>query len=478
MANWLSKYEQGGLVLKKKTKDNYGKKANPNNVQASVGPDFVGLGYNIKGRNYSPAWGGQFQNGGNVAQEGKEVTYVHQPARRYEGLTDVGPGEQYMLKRTVTPYKSKRDIRKYTEAPTDPRQVNFLSNYAGATGEPLNKDFVYPTKVPYEGERHWNIDRFIIDPQFKNSEKLNTTESTKGEMKKTVLADMYKYFMLQNKGDKDESWKQAKRFVRQEINPRVNGAVYDEYLRKELPIPNIMGITSLVDDSYLQKYENVKSRALSETTQDGYAKLMQENPLSRRKATKVGMDWLMNYKGLSRKEAKETLKKTKESPKYESSNDKPLIDMSSEEAYFKNMRGDNPPNYAMGGGIPGAVGFTYARTINPAPSNGKYAKKTKASAQNGQEMKFYQEGLDFTPKTISQNGSVIKDDMGQWAHPGEITEIGSNEITMQGVDYPVLGISDTGDAQMMYPDQDYKFDGEKVIEYPMMKGGGWLNKYK
>jgi hypothetical protein len=66
MANWLDKYEQGGMVLKKKTKDNYGKKANPNNVQASVGPDFVGLGYNIKGRNYSPAWGGQFAMGGNI----------------------------------------------------------------------------------------------------------------------------------------------------------------------------------------------------------------------------------------------------------------------------------------------------------------------------------------------------------------------------------------------------------------------------
>jgi hypothetical protein len=93
-------------------------------------------------------------------------------------------------------------------------------------------------------------------------------------------------------------------------------------------------------------------------------------------------------------------------------------------------------------------------------------------------MKFYQEGLDFKPKTISQNGSVIKDDMGQWAHPGEITEIGSNEITMQGVDYPVLGISDTGDTQMMYPNQDYKFDGEKVTEYPMMQEGGWLSKYQ
>ena len=111
---------------------------------------------------------------------------------------------------------------------------------------------------------------------------------------------------------------------------------------------------------------------------------------------------------------------------------------------------------AMGGALPGAVGFTYARTQDPAPSNGPYAKKTKASAQNG---------------------SVIKDDRGQWAYPGEVTEIGSNDITMQGVDYPVLGVSDTGDTQMMYPDQDYKFDGEKVTEYPMAQNGDWLSKY-
>ena len=133
--------------------------------------------------------------------------------------------------------------------------------------------------------------------------------------------------------------------------------------------------------------------------------------------------------------------------------------------------------FAMGGALPGAVGFTYARTAGSAPANGKYTKKTKASAQNGKEMAFYQNGLDFTPKSISKNGSVIKDDRGQWAYPGEITEIGSNNITMQGVDYPVLGVSDTGDTQMMQPNQDYKFDGEKVTEYPMMQEGGWLDKY-
>lgn len=44
----------------------------------------------------------------------------------------------------------------------------------------------------------------------------------------------------------------------------------------------------------------------------------------------------------------------------------------------------------MGGSIPGAVGFTYARTINPAPDNGPGAKKTKASAQNGKKLSYSQ----------------------------------------------------------------------------------------
>jgi hypothetical protein len=133
----------------------------------------------------------------------------------------------------------------------------------------------------------------------------------------------------------------------------------------------------------------------------------------------------------------------------------------------------------MGGSIPGSVGFTYARTKG-IPSEGKYAKKTLPSAQNGKEMQYYQSGLDFQPKTISKNGGwldsyneggVIKDDRGQWDHPGEITEIGSNEITMEGVPYPVLGISDTGDTQMMYPGKDYKFKGKKVTEFPMANNG-------
>jgi hypothetical protein len=132
--------------------------------------------------------------------------------------------------------------------------------------------------------------------------------------------------------------------------------------------------------------------------------------------------------------------------------------------------------------------------------------------KNGGSMSYYQHGLDWKPKGMKNGGwldsfaegGIIRDNRGQWAHPGEITEIGSNNITMQGVPYDVLGISDKGDIKLMKPGKNYKFKGKKVTEFPMAKNGvnqqdqktfeqldqltnftnynkpqpgGWLNKY-
>lgn len=107
-----------------------------------------------------------------------------------------------------------------------------------------------------------------------------------------------------------------------------------------------------------------------------------------------------------------------------------------------------------GTSMPSSVGFSYAR--HGAPSNGKYAKKTMASAKDGLQ--------------------IIDDERGQWAHPGEITRINSNNITMKGVPYNVLGVSDTGDKKLMKPGKDYKFKGNKVTEYPVGKNGSELTK--
>jgi hypothetical protein len=76
-----------------------------------------------------------------------------------------------------------------------------------------------------------------------------------------------------------------------------------------------------------------------------------------------------------------------------------------------------------------------------------------------------------------QGGGIKKDDMGYWnpENWGEPVEIDSNQITMEGVYEPLIGISDTGDVQYMEPGEEYEFDGESVTEYPIAKGGISVN---
>ena len=72
-----------------------------------------------------------------------------------------------------------------------------------------------------------------------------------------------------------------------------------------------------------------------------------------------------------------------------------------------------------------------------------------------------------------QDGGMIVDPNGQWAHPGKNTRIESDRITMKGVNYPVVGVGSTGETQMMMPDGEYLFtNSEYVDEYPLMQKGG------
>jgi hypothetical protein len=191
--SWLDKYEQGGMVLKQKTEDNYFKKPNPNEAEVSMPPGYVGMGNNTKGRNYSPAWGGQFKDGGRT--------------------------------NSSTP---------------------------------------------------------IIDDAGNYNEK----------------------------GDWIPDWKnmtaQAKKLKAKKVRTKHGSLI-------------------IFNDNW----------------------------------EVVGVD-------------------------------------------------DNPDAMRTGGSLPGSVGFTYARTAGSAPANGKYTKKTLASAQNGQEMSYYQHGLDFKTKGMKNGGWLDK----------------------------------------------------------------------
>ena len=72
-----------------------------------------------------------------------------------------------------------------------------------------------------------------------------------------------------------------------------------------------------------------------------------------------------------------------------------------------------------------------------------------------------------------KNGGITKDNQGYWNPDnwGKPVEIDSNDITMEGVYEPLLGVSDTGDTKLMKPGKNYKFKGKKVTEFPVAKLG-------
>ena len=76
-----------------------------------------------------------------------------------------------------------------------------------------------------------------------------------------------------------------------------------------------------------------------------------------------------------------------------------------------------------------------------------------------------------------QQGGIIQDNEGyrnpdNWGKP---VQINSNRISMKGINTVLKGISDTGDMQMLYPNGEYQFDGNSVIELPIVPKPDWKN---
>jgi len=99
---------------------------------------------------------------------------------------------------------------------------------------------------------------------------------------------------------------------------------------------------------------------------------------------------------------------------------------------------------------------------------------------NRKVLKTATEGLTKA-KAPAKPKDIIRDPLGQWKYPGQNTRIPASNITMKGVNYPVLGQPNVGQPQMMYPGQEYQFPGaDYVDEFPQLtqaKKGGSLKKY-
>ena len=126
----------------------------------------------------------------------------------------------------------------------------------------------------------------------------------------------------------------------------------------------------------------------------------------------------------------------------------------------------------------------YANKINPRHKwNKSELNEFKKKAKDFDILDRYDDNfLLYLFNEVAQNNDNIKTSnysanggylghitpYGQWQYPHQVTTIPSNNITMQGVDYPVVGVSDTGDKKLMLPGLDYIYDGNYVTEYPIL----------
>jgi hypothetical protein len=573
---------------------------NYNDSQASAPEGMEGDGFSNVGRNYSPAWGGQFQNGGKAPKyvesknDPRYKAYHDSLSLHNESINDLNLLKKMKSSGKAIDFLESRfesgEPRKNNEYPLSKKGEKSFNSL-----KKLNKKEPQPAykKIEYDGL--FGLGSTINTPVYKKPQqqvivKPTTTKQTK-QTKKSGIREVTKSefseisnqsplvkvegddFYSNDLGDKvvivekrkpvkeiqnnlqpaglvqgdfnidanaeihpevrrAKSWKYNTREGRSEESGYINSPEdMDYYTRLKdfyqtgagKGLGNKVEITpsyqmggSVYPVNYVPQAQEGKQLTFLQPTSDklpeGY-RIPYSDPSSERAMSIGGENGEPSYlipsfkygkplndpMGEFRKTGEHLggpFKTWQDADKWENETRHPAVE-----------KGENimfpQEQFAMGGSIPGAVGFSYARTQGAAPSNGPYAKKTMASAQNGKEMKYYQNGLDWQPKSISRNGSIIKDDRGQWDHPGEITEINSNDITMEGVPYDVLGISDTGDTKLMKPGKNYKFKGKKVTEYPMAKNGmrqeqkslqnldnltnftnynkpqpgGWLNKY-
>jgi hypothetical protein len=553
---WLDKYQEGGPV-----------QPNYNDASVSMSDDFVGDGYSNVGRNYSPAWGGQFEDGGllPIAQGGTTLANVNVKSKKKEPIVVTNPndprlkaytdslslynwGKDYNRKTYSTagyavtdkdlrfqPIKdifpagtSKKDILKYEKQDLKDHIQSDAKMKEGIQGGWETADQMKTQKIfnklakkslstgimptgHYSGEGYFPAFKKPTQPVVYQE---RTYQKETPELQPLPIQGMNanlpelqrvegpsKWMRSFGAGANQNYWSKVDAYgmplpgyvapnqhaVVQPQGPGPEFADGGEIAQtgKQVPfdqwyktVPKSKNDT--INYNLRRAYELAPQKDLDAFVKNPKAHLMSayENP-------ETGIYEFMKSKHHSTIDKELNWYNGKGGKDFKNN-----YDLDTTGDYYRYV----PKEMAMGGSMPGAVGFMYARyedgglvpgdvgfsyprTINPAPSKGPYGKKTVASAQNGMEMLYYQNGLDFKPKSISKNGSkVIKDDMGQWNHPGKVTEIGSNQITMQGVPYPVMGISDTGDMKMMYPNQDYNYHGSSVTEYPMMVQGGQLTK--
>lgn len=500
---------------------------NYNDSETSVPEGYVGEGYSIKGRDYSPAWGGQFQTGGylkKVKKTEKDLLKKYVNPAQARALTRA---KQQGINTGI--HNGPLDAIRHSSSAAAmssalPTWTNFIPGVA-----PLKIAATNAAGIAHEigSPNSWKEHASDVYNNFIGSVVGALPISEKNQH--DLLIKAQKYGVLSDMGDKTPLRKRpaAPQLAVPKLPPfqmggSIPGAVGFSYARTQSPAPSngpyakktkasaqdgaevdMHGspITAIekhrydIDRSYYDPRTNQMILGADYAASDNKDKMIAHENYHAKQHSEGRDNFDIGHNTENRQWA-EMQKRPQMMSTPEVWNNfynrkaiesdmmiNKIAERLPESQFFRNAAGD----------------IIYNKIVDPRQykipysfeGEAEYYENTGEEFQNGGWLDQYKEG------------GVIKDDLGQWAHPGEITEIDSNQITMEGVPYDVLGISDTGDTKLMKPGKNYKFKGKKVTEFPMAKNGlrqeqkslqnldnltnftnynkpqpgGWLNKY-
>jgi hypothetical protein len=371
-SGWLDKYSDGGTM--QEHQENY------NDNTTSYPEGFVGMGNNTQGRNYSPAWGGQFQLGGNVypvnyvpqAQEGKKIEpdeeTIANEAKAKEWLKNWYTGRAELPQFTTLAnerLKTLPTLNYELKSGPEMKAAEALAYFPVSGGNTIyttdpndpidnaNRKGIFPEVFAHE----YVHDLDYNNPQFKRPDFKNIHSKKSG-----LDAAMNRWIntkqavkSINDKGEELSLWdrgttgfiKGNPNRLRMQPNPEASGIITMLRMVEGIDPKQVWDEKSVMP--FINKYKDT------------------------------------DYKGIHNNESY-TPYLIQSLFKNFGNNPKVIARMLNE--YVSNSTGkDDLTTAAFGGSVggtfPGSTGFMYARTNSPAPSNGKYAKKTKASAQDG-----------------------------------------------------------------------------------------------
>ena len=413
---WLDKYNDGGPI-----------QPNYNDSNASAGPGFEGDGYSNVGRNYSPAWGGQFKDGGPIyttnpkdprLQAYKDSSilynnYVKQYSAKGENRPLTKEEIKIAIKQRENPRANYPNTKVLNVKGSNKVKKYHYSDSSGAYNAELVDDMFHPVIKPigsylYQDYNFWNtnINNIYKKPTQPITYKPEPTpQSTIDFMEGNYAQEP----VIETPQPQASAYGEV-------VDPRTG---YTHMTRQGSPMYPMVG----QNVPEMEEGGPVKRFMQPTETFKNFGYNPKEKGLSTEYSTSIGgpgeVYLVPGYRQgrlLDDPEATFNMygehlggpfKTVQAAEDFAQLRHKYVEQNKNLPAPFKTR------DYAMGGSIPGAVGFTYART-GSIPSNGKYAKKTKASAQNGTEMEYYQNGLDWKPRSMAKGGEVV---------PGENEEL-------------------------------------------------------